>query len=90
MNLAEVGYGRQPQAKVGRVGGVEWIGEDSGALEVGRLKHDGAARINGTWGNDLREDDEGITCVRVADFSRHNFRASLEKMKQSEKYFIGF
>lgn len=59
---------------------IEWLGEIPNHWYLGRLKNSVESCINGVWGNDLdAKQGKIVTCVRVADFNRSNFRVSLDK-----------
>jgi type I restriction enzyme, S subunit len=58
---------------------VPWIGVIPGHWELGRLRHATESCINGVWGDEPENSSADITCIRVADFTRHDFRVSLEK-----------
>ena len=61
--------------------GVEWLGEIPSHWQVSRLKHSIKSATNGIWGSDVDDDEnDGIVCIRVADFNRKNLRVSLEKL----------
>jgi len=62
--------------------GVEWLGEIPSHWKISRLKHSIKSATNGIWGSDVDEDNEndGVVCIRVADFTRKNLRVSLEKL----------
>lgn len=59
--------------------GVEWLGEIPSHWNVGRLKYAIESAVNGVWGRDP-DDNDNIVCIRVADFIRHKYRVSLEKL----------
>lgn len=57
--------------------GVEWLGDIPSHWRIGKIKEAIASCTNGVWGSD----PDGIndtTCIRVADFLRHNYRVSLK------------
>jgi len=56
--------------------GIEWIGEIPEHWEIGRLKLSVQRLKNGIWGEDSKEDENDISCVRVADFNRDNFEVN--------------
>ena len=62
--------------------GVEWLGEIPSHWKISRLKHSIKSATNGIWGSDVDEDNEndGVVCIRVEDFTRKNLRVSLEKL----------
>lgn len=62
--------------------GIEWLGEIPSHWDLTRLKTAIKSSTNGIWGNDPDEnnEDDGIVCIRVADFSRYNLLVSLEKL----------
>lgn len=53
--------------------GVEWLGKVPKHWDINRFKHSIANCKNGIWGEDARQDENDITCVRVADFDRQKF-----------------
>ncbi|MHB1545039.1 MAG: restriction endonuclease subunit S [bacterium] len=59
--------------------GVEWIGKVPEHWEVQRLKNSLISCKNGIWGDDARQDDNDIPCVRVADFDRQRLRVALNQ-----------
>jgi type I restriction enzyme S subunit len=54
--------------------GVEWIGEIPWNWEVSRLKSSVENIQNGIWGNEQKNDENDIACIRIADFDRVNAR----------------
>lgn len=62
--------------------GVEWLGEIPNHWQISRLKHSIQSATNGIWGGDIDEDNEndGVVCIRVADFNRQNLSVSLDKL----------
>ncbi len=59
--------------------GVEWLGEVPGHWEVDRLKWSTLACKNGIWGDEPKQNDDDIPCVRVADFDRQKLRVELSE-----------
>ena len=61
---------------------VEWLGEIPSHWNIARLKTAVESSTNGIWGRDPDEsrEDDGIICIRVADFSRHKLLVSLDKL----------
>lgn len=58
--------------------GVEWLGQVPEHWEVKRIKWSVSDIRNGIWGNDPQNDENDITCIRVADFDRERLRVSLD------------
>lgn len=57
--------------------GVEWLGPVPSHWSIDRIKASIASSRNGIWGGDPGESDEDIVCIRVADFDRTRFVASI-------------
>ena len=57
---------------------VEWLGEIPAHWEVRRLRSTVLSHQNGVWGTEPNGSNE-IACMRVADFDRVRFRASIAK-----------
>lgn len=57
--------------------GVEWLGKIPSHWQLGKIKNAIQSCVNGVWGNDP-DGENDVVCIRVADFTRHNFRISLE------------
>lgn len=53
---------------------LEWLGDVPVHWEIKRLKTTVTLCQNGIWGDEPNEDDNNITCVRVADFDRVSYR----------------
>jgi type I restriction enzyme S subunit len=47
---------------------VEWLGDIPKHWELRRIKSVIVNSINGAWGEDPKDDDNDMICVRVADF----------------------
>ena len=56
---------------------VEWLGQVPGHWEVARLKRSTISSKNGVWGEEAKQDENDIPCVRVADFDRQALRVVL-------------
>lgn len=54
--------------------GVEWIGEIPEDWEVVRIKNLTTGVMGGIWGSEAQGDTNDISCVRIADFDRRNFK----------------
>lgn len=72
-----------------RDSGIEWLGEIPEHWETDRLRWSITMCKNGIWGSEP-EGDEGMICVRVADFDRAHSRVNLDDptyrlLKSSEK-----
>lgn len=50
--------------------GVEWLGQVPAHWVVDRLKRSIVSCQNGIWGDDRRDDETDLPCIRVADFDR--------------------
>ena len=61
-----------------KASGVDWIGQIPHHWKLDRLKWSATAVRNGVWGEDAKNDDDDIACVRVADFDRRALRAALK------------
>lgn len=59
--------------------GVEWLGEVPGHWDVDRLKWSTLSCKNGIWGDEPKQNDNDIPCVRVADFDRQRLRVKLSE-----------
>ena len=57
--------------------GVEWLGEVPEHWAIDRLKRSTIVAKNGIWGDEPRQDENDIPCVRVADFDRQALRVEL-------------
>ena len=57
--------------------GVEWLGNVPEHWALDRIKRSTIGCKNGVWGNEAKEDDSDIPCVRVADFDRQRLRVTL-------------
>jgi type I restriction enzyme S subunit len=57
--------------------GVEWLGQVPEHWGVDRIKRSTASCQNGIWGDDAKQDENDIPCVRVADFDRQRLRVEL-------------
>ena len=68
--------GLEPNALM-KDSGVEWLGEIPAHWEVRRLKSSVQSWQNGIWGSEPTGSND-IVCVRVADFDRVKFRASID------------
>ncbi len=58
--------------------GVEWLGEVPEHWGVDRLRWSIRVARNGVWGDEAKEDENDIPCIRVADFDRQRLRVKLE------------
>ena len=59
--------------------GVEWLGQVPAHWRLDRLKRSVSSCKNGVWGDEPRQDDNDIPCVRVADFDRQALRVELSE-----------
>ena len=59
--------------------GVEWLGEVPGHWNIDRLKRSLVSCKNGIWGDEAKQDENDIPCVRVADFDRQKLRVELNE-----------
>ena len=50
--------------------GVEWLGEVPEHWHLYRMKWSKQSCKNGIWGEEAKQDENDIPCVRVADFDR--------------------
>ena len=57
--------------------GVPWLGEIPEHWALDRIKRSTIGCKNGVWGDEAKEDDNDIPCVRVADFDRQRLRVEL-------------
>jgi type I restriction enzyme S subunit len=62
-----------------KASGVEWLGEVPGHWHLDRLKRSIVSCKNGIWGEEAREDENDIPCVRVADFNRQRLTVVLNE-----------
>lgn len=60
--------------------GVEWIGNIPQDWNIQRLKSIIQTTKNGAWGNDPKENDNDIVCIRVADFDKENFGINIDNL----------
>ena len=56
---------------------VDWLGEVPEHWALDRIKRSTIGCKNGVWGDEAKEDDNDIPCVRVADFDRQRLRVEL-------------
>ncbi|WP_079185867.1 restriction endonuclease subunit S [Streptomyces sp. CB01580] len=56
-----------------------WIHAAPAQWTRGRLKNLIASATNGTWGVEPKETDEGVRCIRAADFDRTKRRAKMSQ-----------
>ncbi|NYV66362.1 restriction endonuclease subunit S [Bacillus sp. Gen3] len=83
--------GLNPNVKM-KDSGVEWIGEIPEHWEINRIKKSVVSANNGVWGDEPQNDEDDISCIRVADFNRRTFEVAdieytmrnLPKMKQKQ------
>lgn len=71
--------------------GVEWLGEVPEHWDLFRLKWSTLACKNGIWGDEPKQNDDDIPCVRVADFDRQRLRVELNEptirnVTENERY----
>ena len=52
--------------------GVEWLGEVPAHWAVDRLKASIFSSRNGIWGDEAKNDESDLVCIRVADFDRQS------------------
>lgn len=55
--------------------GVEWLGEVPEHWSVNRFKLSVVSCTNGVWGEEASNNENDVTCIRVADFDRHRLEA---------------
>lgn len=67
--------GLDPKVKM-KPSGVEWIGSVPNSWEKVPLKFLFSYQSGGVWGDEARNDDHDVICVRVADFDFDNFSAN--------------
>lgn len=60
--------------------GIDWIGKIPEHWEVVRLKSIVENIVSGVWGEDSKNDDNDIICIRVADFDMKKLSASKNKL----------
>ncbi len=65
--------GLDPNVKM-KDSGIEWLGEIPEHWEKYKLKYLISKPIAGAWGTEPQNDDNDITCVRVADFSEYEIK----------------
>lgn len=65
--------GLDPNAKM-KDSSIEWLGEIPEHWEKHKLKYLISKPIAGAWGAEPQNDDNDITCVRVADFSEYEIK----------------
>ncbi len=59
--------------------GIEWLGYVPSHWELDRLKHSTVSSKNGVWGDEAKQDEYDIPCVRVADFDRQGLSVKLNE-----------
>lgn len=59
--------------------GVNWIGDIPSHWHIDRLKRSIISAKNGVWGEEPKQDENDIPCVRVADFDRQSIRVILDE-----------
>lgn len=52
--------------------GVEWLGEVPAHWGVDRFKASIVSSRNGIWGDEAKNDETDLVCIRVADFDRQS------------------
>lgn len=67
--------GLDPNVKM-KDSGIEWLGEIPEHWEKHKLKYLISKPIAGAWGTEPQNDDNDITCVRVADFSEYEIKTN--------------
>ncbi len=65
--------GLDPNAKM-KDSGIEWLGEIPEHWEKHKIKYLISKPIAGAWGTEPQNDDNDITCVRVADFNEYEIK----------------
>ena len=53
----------------------DWLGEVPEHWSVNRFKLSVESCTNGVWGEEASNDENDVTCIRVADFDRHRLEA---------------
>jgi type I restriction enzyme S subunit len=71
-----VSFPRYPKYKDS---GVEWLGEVPEHWHLDRMKWSTRNCKNGVWGDEAKQDENDIPCVRVADFDRPRLRVALNE-----------
>lgn len=56
--------------------GIEWIGEIPEHWNYHRIKPLITSSTNGIWGDDPKDDDNDLVCIRVADFDYDHLKIS--------------
>src|SRR3989338_4317157 len=59
--------GLDPKAKM-KPSGIDWLGDIPAGWEIKKKKFLFSYQAGGTWGDEERQDDHDIICIRVADF----------------------
>ena len=59
--------GLNPDAEM-KDSGIPWIGKIPDSWRNNSIRHLLVARDGGAWGEEVKDEDEGIVCLRVADF----------------------
>src|SRR5437016_4851611 len=59
--------------------GVEWLGDVPEHWTIDRFKRSTSGSKNGIWGDEAKQDENDIPCVRVADFDRERLRVVLDE-----------
>ena len=58
---------------------MDWLGRIPAHWDVDRIKRSAIDAKNGIWGNEPKQDENDIPCVRVADFDRAGLRVVLSE-----------
>ena len=59
--------------------GVEWLGAVPEHWRIDRIKRSTISSKNGVWGDEAKQDENDMPCVRVADFDRQALRVELDE-----------
>ena len=70
--------GLDPNVKM-KDSGVEWVGEIPEGWEIRRLKNLFFTHESGIWGEEEKNDENDVICIRVADFDYAQLRISDEE-----------
>ncbi len=74
---------------------VDWIGEIPTHWEIKKIKHTQSNLVGGVWGEEPKENENDIYCIRVADFnyeqltiSTHNLTLRSIPLKENDKRIL--
>jgi type I restriction enzyme S subunit len=60
--------------------GIDWLGKLPSHWSIRRIKSVIANTINGAWGEDPKDDENDLVCVRVADYDYNKLGISRDKL----------